>query len=529
MSTDFHGIRYPGILGTLSFPLYASDKLNMIAEAKSGRAVPVPGLTGKALLLVEARIAIMSNWGLYNNSSLRIRQDELTGSQAFNFIASGDILFMSCRTEGQAIVQDYLLAARGAGTLAGLWTAIGYLFYALHDPINVLYANEITTHLAQLRSSLPPESAVCPRCEETLNPRTDSVMRFHNYRMELSESGSRYYHTNCIHGHYVFSDREGCWIHNEDAVSVEGVIGCVSESWANDNASQDEDSGEYYLRSARRGTLAPLNYSANPLDFHPWDGRNASNALVFGVELEMEPTRGNSQSTLCKLLGVQGDGSTFILKSDGSLTEGVELVTTPLTLDQHKDPNGVMPWAKVLNKVNAESRAKSGKGTEHCGIHIHINKKALSALTIGKMLVFLNSETLSPLISIIAQRGSGSYCKRDSKKKIIDGGVTRGADRYDIMNISVNHPTCEVRMFKGNLRPERVLKNIEFCHALVMYCRQTSMQDLSDWGNFSRWLLQNRGVYDNLVQFLIDKNAVGFRQAKRESNEFHTYAEIEEV
>lgn len=312
-------------------------------------------------------------------------------------------------------------------------------------------------------------------------------------------------------------------------------------NWVQSSTDEEEDSSDDVERddfdedsdhdSDEDGLL---NYSANPFDFHPWDKRNADNALVFGVELEMEATAavGHSSHTLVRKLGGSRGGKRsghFILKSDGSLTNGVELVTMPFTLDQHKDPEGKMPWAKVLAPLLAKNMAMSGAGTTHCGIHIHINKKSLSALTIGKMLVFLNSETLAPLVSLIAQRASSNYCKRDGKKKIIDGGAQRGSDRYDIMNISVNHPTCEIRMFRGNLRPERILKNIEFCHALVQYCRQTSMQDLTDWGNFTRWLLTHRGVYDNLVQFLIDKNAVGFRQEKRESNEFHTYAELEEV
>lgn len=84
-------------------------------------------------------------------------------------------------------------------------------------------------------------------------------------------------------------------------------------------------------------------------------------------------------------------------------------------------------------------------------------------------------------------------------------------------------------MFRGNLRPERVFKNIEFCHALVQYARQTSLQDLSDWGNFTRWLTAKRGQYPFLVQFLIDKAAVGFRQLERESNEHYSPVAIEEV
>ncbi len=280
-------------------------------------------------------------------------------------------------------------------------------------------------------------------------------------------------------------------------IRIDQIIGCIEER-------------------APMPRCSLLEYNSNPFDYFEWDERNRPNALVFGIELEMEPREGISSYAQQKIIDTLGNpGENFILKSDGSLSAGVELVTMPFTLAQHLDGTGV-PWRDVLGKV--KDIAKSGHDTDHCGIHIHINKKALSALTIGKMLVFLNSSDLSPLISIIAQRSNTSYAKRDSCKKLTDG--TRSSEnRYDIMNVSVRHPTCEIRMFKGNLTPERMFKNIEFCHALIQYCRQSSMRTLCDWGQFTRWLIAHRGQYQNLVRFLIDVRCVGVRQLAKDSRD----------
>lgn len=60
-----------------------------------------------------------------------------------------------------------------------------------------------------------------------------------------------------------------------------------------------------------------------------------------------------------------------------------------------------------------------------------------------------------------------------------------------------------MRIFRGNLRAERVLKNLEFCHALVMYCRVASMQHLT-WEQFWQWLRStpvNRKQYGHLIDF----------------------------
>jgi hypothetical protein len=181
---------------------------------------------------------------------------------------------------------------------------------------------------------------------------------------------------------------------------------------------------------------------------------------VFGVELEMEPRGRSSQSEVIGALGGRSNEN-YILKSDGSLNCGVELVTIPLTLEQHKKD---FDWHAVLKPV--ARIAKSGAGTTSCGIHVHINKRALTALQIGKMLVFANSPACARQLTVIAQRESNGYCNRSKK------------------------------------RPERVLKNLEFCHALVTYCRDCSLADIERWDLFADWLLKRRGQYPELVKFL---------------------------
>lgn len=253
-----------------------------------------------------------------------------------------------------------------------------------------------------------------------------------------------------------------------------------------------------------------LEYSTNVLTLCPWPESSDKSALLFGVELEMEG-RGQSPRGIVSALpvfdGVEAKERRFIIKADGSLDDGgVELVTMPFTLDYHREKFG---WDKLLSPALQEV-AKSGSGTSHCGIHVHINKAALSALQIGKMLVFANSSSLSSYIDIIAQRSQGDYCSR-SRKKISDG-KHNGDSRYDILN--VNPRTVEVRMFKGNLRADRVMKNIEFCHAVAVYCKEASAATIEVWTVFALWLIKRRGQYPNLCKFLHEKGVYEFQQLK---------------
>lgn len=68
----------------------------------------------------------------------------------------------------------------------------------------------------------------------------------------------------------------------------------------------------------------------------------------FGVELEIDGAGEDSQNA-CQLMRLANRGQELIYcKHDGSLEDGFEIVTHPMTLDFHR---GKMPWAEVVNKA----------------------------------------------------------------------------------------------------------------------------------------------------------------------------------
>jgi hypothetical protein len=274
--------------------------------------------------------------------------------------------------------------------------------------------------------------------------------------------------------------------------------------WESDDAWHDS------AEEDDQDTLA--DYSTDVLEVHGWPRETSRHALCFGVELEMETT--TDRETVVRMLGGKHGDGRYILKSDGSLNydSGIELVTLPYTLDQHAQS---FNWPALLQPL--ARRARSGAGTNRCGIHIHANRRALSPLQIGKTLVFLNCNGNHALVRAIAQRplltegesGGSNYCVRDTRKRIKDGGML-GASRYDLLNIS-GRQTIEFRLFRGNLRPERVLKNLEFCHAILTYCATASMRDVEQPQPFLDWLAARSKTYAHLTCFL---RAAGFMPAR---------------
>ena len=70
----------------------------------------------------------------------------------------------------------------------------------------------------------------------------------------------------------------------------------------------------------------------------------------FGVELEIDDG-GTVNSNAEKLLNIaNANGENLYIKTDGSLDEGLELVTHPMTLEYHLNE---MPWAEVLRKAQS--------------------------------------------------------------------------------------------------------------------------------------------------------------------------------
>jgi hypothetical protein len=316
---------------------------------------------------------------------------------------------------------------------------------------------------------------------------------------------------------YIYSDIQETLIDSSSACTLRGDGSdgdYISLSYRRHNCYQSSENSDLWFQYASdRDTYDDENgshsdaiyqyHDTDVLDTHGWPAITPKNSLCFGVELEMEHTRDESKDGMKELSsaldGRDGNG-TYILMCDGSLNKsGVELITLPYTLEAHQ---GAFGWDKILGSV--KDIGMSGKSTDACGMHVHINRKAISALTLGKMLVFINSEPNTTLINLIAQRNPERWAKR-IPKTLLDGSKP-DSDKYEALHVSTK--TIECRIFKGNMRPDRVLKNIEFCHAMVNYCRDASMQDVTGYNGFLAWINKRRGTYKHLVAFLAESKSV---------------------
>ena len=235
------------------------------------------------------------------------------------------------------------------------------------------------------------------------------------------------------------------------------------------------------------------NYGMRVNDYLPALGL-PRDGLWFGVENEIyvkEPydCEAKAQETRDLI------GRDFcICKSDCSIGRGFELVTVPATLDVHRER-----WNKLFSATPDGLQSERKPQT---GLHIHVSRVDwLSNLIIGKVDSFLNRtnpQRHADLITYIAGRPSVSAAARHPKK--VTGQVNDS--RYAALN-RLPSKTIEFRLFKGLLHAGRLLKAIEFCHAIIMFCREASLGDLESQA-FLAWIsqAQNRKLYPSLYSYL---------------------------
>ncbi len=277
----------------------------------------------------------------------------------------------------------------------------------------------------------------------------------------------------CIDDEYTYSEYRDTYVHYEDA---------------DDDESYDEDYRDDNVYAWDYDVMEQLSMTSTKSDkLHP-------DTPYYGVELEVEKRNNADEQTASKIHdSFTYDNMQFaLLKGDGSLSNGFEIVSCPGTINAHRKY-----WDKFFNS-EAIKEVKSWN-TDTTGMHIHISRTALTQLQIGKILVFINDEKNQEFVNHIAGRSSDQWAKK-SNKKISDCVVTSG--KYEAVNTAHRH-TIELRIFKGNLARHGFYRVLEFVDALVHFAKLTSLTKLqytdfltymerpsirSQYPNFYGWL-----------------------------------------
>lgn len=249
---------------------------------------------------------------------------------------------------------------------------------------------------------------------------------------------------------------------------------------------EDEDAYCYDCHMGRE------NRSINEYYYKPSPIFYGEGKRFFGVELEVD-SAGEDDDSADAVMEISNRRSTRVYcKHDGSLDDGFEIVTHPMTLNYHRRE---MPWKHVLDELVDMGYLSHKANT--CGLHVHVNRTAFGDTPaeqdacIARILYFFEKHweellKFSRRTEYQLSRWAARYGYKEQPKDILDHAKkgTQGG-RYVCINLE-NANTIEFRMFRGTLKLNTIIATLQLvdkvCDAAISLSNE-EMKSLS-WTTF---------------------------------------------
>ena len=296
-------------------------------------------------------------------------------------------------------------------------------------------AEELTEFDGQLLcpTCLERETVVCSCCGDRI------------WEEDNAGTSGRPLCQNCYDESYTTCERCGRLIHRDDAFYHNDAAycgECYADYYSNDRTIQD-----YYHKPV------PIFYG---------EGKR-----YFGVELEVDGAGEDDDNAYSVQCAANRNGLEHVyIKHDGSLDDGFEIVTHPMTLEYHLHE---MPWKAVTDEARALGYLSHKANT--CGLHIHVNRNSLGETyeeqeaVIARILYFFEKHweellKFSRRTSRQLERWAARYGYKEHPKEILDHAKKGNAGRYTSVNLC-NADTIEFRMFRGTLKYNTILATLQ--------------------------------------------------------------------
>ena len=253
---------------------------------------------------------------------------------------------------------------------------------------------------------------------------------------------------------------------------------------------EDDDDDEYdplchHCYSSIKKSIQNYYYKPAPIFYGEGD-------RFFGVELEIDGA-GERDSAANQLMDIANGNHLEHLycKHDGSLEEGFEMVTHPMTLKYHMDE---MPWDRVLSEAVQLGYLSHRANT--CGLHIHVNRSAFGPTerrqedVIARILFFVENHwnellRFSRRSQSQIEQWAARYGRKDDPKEVLKHAKGSSLGRYTCVNLT-NFSTIEFRMFRGTLKLNTFLATLQMvdhiCDVAISFSDK-EMQELT-WTEF---------------------------------------------
>jgi hypothetical protein len=195
------------------------------------------------------------------------------------------------------------------------------------------------------------------------------------------------------------------------------------------------------------------------------------------------------------------------VKHDGSLSDGLELVSHPCTLDYHMK---LLPWHEICRKAVEMGYTSHNAGT--AGLHVHVSRSAFGntyqeqEAVIARILFFVEAHfnemlRFSRRTESQLNKWAARYGFKDRPKDILEHAKNSNLGRYTAINIQP-YDTLEFRIFRGSLKYQSFIAALQITYEI---CRAAlSMSDdefrAMSWGEFVLKIDQEK--FPELIEYL---------------------------
>lgn len=272
----------------------------------------------------------------------------------------------------------------------------------------------------------------------------------------------------------------------------------------NDDACYEDDDSEYpYCSSCYNkiieAAIKSYNYKPEPIFY-------GSGNLFMGIELEIDKGGENSDNAESLINITNRDSEHIYCKHDGSIDNGFEIVSHPMTLDYHLNK---MNWRELFNKA-IEMGYRSHQ-TQTCGLHIHINRCTFGKDyetqedAIGRVVFFVENHwnellKFSRRTEENINRWASRYGISTTAKDTYNNAKNKHSGRYVAVNLE-NSATVEFRIFRGTLNYPTFIATLQLIDEICYHARtltDKAMEGMS-WSDFVIRILPKKA---ELVEYL---------------------------
>lgn len=244
-----------------------------------------------------------------------------------------------------------------------------------------------------------------------------------------------------------------------------------------------------YNRRIRESGIHSYSFKPSPVFY-------GEGLRFLGVELEIDDGGESTYHAALIQEIANRDHDHIYIKHDGSLLDGMEIVTHPMSIDYHRSE---MPWKSILKKALELGYTSHKPGT--CGLHVHVNRNSLGISyreqddTIARIL-FLVENFWHELLRFSRRtqdqidHWASRYGRKDDPKEVLNS-AKRSGDRYCCVNLTPTY-TIEFRMFRGTLKYNTLIATLQMVERLcdvAFYLSDEQVKSVT-WGEFvTGWTL----------------------------------------